>query len=101
MSLDDFGGPVSRALEGSLRDKVRKHGLVVWLDTNGDYTALVDRLMAARARGALTYAVYAFRGSHLALMRALEGVAGGTQPAQAVIHLPGPSQESVKALPAV
>ena len=74
-----LGGPVSAALEADLRSAVRRHGIVVWLDQAEHYTGFVDRLRALRAAGALPYEVHAFRGSHLALLLELDGVAAGTR----------------------
>jgi len=92
-------GPVSAALEADVREWVRKHGIVVWLDGDADYTAFVDSLIATRAAGQLPYDVRAFRGSFLDLMLALEGVAGGTEKVRLLVHLPGFTEESVKATP--
>lgn len=94
-----LGGPVSAALEADLRSWVRRQGVVVWLDQGGHYTGFVDRLKAAREAGALPYDVRAFRGSHLALMMALEGIAGGTEKVPLVIHLPGFNEETVRNTP--
>jgi hypothetical protein len=94
-----INGPVSAALEADLRTWVRRQGIVVWLDLDDHYTAFVDRLLAARAAGALPYALHAFRGSYLALMLALEGIAGGADKIPLVIHLPGFNEERVAQTP--
>jgi hypothetical protein len=94
-----FGGPVSAALEADLRLWVRQHGIAVWLDRKSRYTSFVDRLTVARKAGELPYEVRAFRGSHLALMMELEGIAGGTEKVPVVIHLPGFNEETVKQSP--
>jgi hypothetical protein len=94
-----FGGPVSAALETDLRTWVRQHGIAVWLDSKGRYTGFVDRLVAARKAGELPYEVRAFRGSHLALMMQLEGIASGTEKVPVVIHLPEFTEETVKYTP--
>ena len=91
--------PVSAALESDLRGWVRRHGIVAWLDADGAYTAFVDRLAALRSSGALPYEVRAYRGSHLALMLSLEGLAGGADGAQLVVHLPGFNEENVRETP--
>ena len=98
-SATGLGGPVSAALEADLRSWVRRHGIVVWLDQAGTYSEFVERLQALRAAGALPYEVHAFRGSHLALMMALDGVAAGTEKAPLVIHLPGFTEETVRQTP--
>ena len=98
-SATGLSGPVSAALEADLRSWVRRHGIVVWLDQAGTYSEFVERLQALRAAGALPYQVQAFRGSHLALMMALDGVAAGTEKAPLVIHLPGFTEETVRQTP--
>ena len=94
-----LGGPVSAALEADLRSWVRRQGVVVWLDQSGHYTAFVDRLKVVRDAGTLPYEVRAFRGSHLALMVALDGIATGTEKVPLVIHLPGFTEETVRNTP--
>jgi PglZ domain len=94
-----LGGPVSAALEADLRLAVLRNGIVVWLDQAGDYTGFAERLRALRATGALPYQVHAFRGSHLALMLELDGVAAGTEEVPLVIHLPGLTREAMRATP--
>lgn len=98
-SVASFGGPVSASLEADVRSRVRQQGVVVWLDQAGHYGEFVDRLTAARAAGELPYAVHAFRGSHLALMMELDGVAAGAVKVPLVVHLPGLSEETVKQTP--
>ena len=48
-----MGGPVSEALEASLRRRVQQQGVVLWLDMSDDYGAFVERLCAERAAGKL------------------------------------------------
>ena len=93
------GGPVSEALEASLRRRVQQQGVVLWLDMSDDYSAFVDRLSAQRTAGKLPYEVCTFRGSYLELMLQLESQAGGVEKSQLVVHLPGLNEESVKATP--
>jgi hypothetical protein len=98
-STAGLGGPVSASLEADLRSWVRRQGVVVWLDQAGHYGGFVDRLQALCDAGALPYEVHAFRGSHLALMMALDGVAAGTEKVPLVIHLPGFTEETVRQTP--
>src|SRR5262249_21162288 len=56
-------------------------------------------LSAAREGGDLPYDVRAFRGSHLALMLSLEGVAGGAERVPLLVHLPGYNDDTVKEIP--
>ncbi len=93
------GGPVSAALEAELRAYVGQKRVVVWLDQAGHYTAFVDDLIALRKAGECPFDVHGFRGSHLALMMALEGVAAGADPAPVLIHLPGFTEETVRETP--
>jgi hypothetical protein len=90
---------VSAILEADLRSWVRRRGVVVWLDQAGQYGEFVDRLQTLRNAGTLPYEVHAFRGSHLALMMALDGVAAGTEKVPLVIHLPGFTEETVRQTP--
>lgn len=95
----EFGGPVSACLEADLRAWVRRQGVVVWLDHAGHYNEFVDRLEALYESGSLPYEVHAFRGSHLSLMLALDGVAAGTEKVPLVVHLPGFTEETVRSTP--
>ncbi len=94
-------GPVSTTLEADLRATVRKHGVVAWLDADGHYTGFVDRLAAARADHPeqVPFALLAYRGSHLALMLAAEGLAAGVERTSLVVHLPRFTEDRVKASP--
>lgn len=94
-----LGGAITERLLAELREKVRQHGIVIWLDHAGAYSELVDRLIEQRSAGAFPYDIFAFRGSYLELMLKLEGVAGGAEKVPLVIHLPGFGEESVKQSP--
>ena len=97
--MNDLSGPVSRVLEGELRDWVARHALVIWLDGDAHYVDFVDELQRLRRQGELPYDVYTFRGSFLELMLELEEVMGGLDATRAVLHLPGFNEESVKSTP--
>ena len=92
-------GPVSTRLEEEVRGQVSRRGLVIWLDPSDTYSQFVDDLRARRAAKELPYEVLAYRGSHLELMMALEGVAGGLEPPPLVIHMPGFNEESIRETP--
>lgn len=98
-TMAGLDGPVSASLEADLRSWVRRQGVVVWLDQAGYYTQFVGRLQELADAGELPYQVHAFRGSHLALMLALDGVAAGTEKVPLVIHLPGFTEDAVKQTP--
>lgn len=95
--------PVSAHLEADLRSKIRQNGVVTWLDADGHYTAFVDRLTARRAEDArsVPFAVLPYRGSHLALMLAAEGLAAGVERTPLLIHLPSFNPDRVKDSPAL
>ena len=92
-------GPVSALLESDVRDRVRRHGVILWLDLDGHYTDFVDRLITDSKAGQIPYAVHALRGSYLELLLSLENVAGGASPVPLLIHLPGCNEESVRQTP--
>jgi hypothetical protein len=92
-------GPISTALEAELRKQVQQNGIVIWLDRDGHYTELVDRLRSLRAEEQLPYAVHGFRGSHLALLLDLDAVAAGSDPPRLLIHLPGFTEDTVTQTP--
>ncbi|HEV2853830.1 MAG TPA: BREX-6 system phosphatase PglZ [Thermoanaerobaculia bacterium] len=92
-------GPISAALEADLRDWVRRHGIVVWLDIEGLYSGFVDRLAGLRGEEDLSYEVLAYRGSYLELMLALEPLTSGVERTRMVIHMPGFNEESVASTP--
>jgi hypothetical protein len=92
-------GPVSKTLEADVREWVRKHGIVVWLDLDNHYCGFIDRLMLLRKQGELPYEVRAYRGSYLELLLALEPLESGTGKTPLVIHLPGFNEDSVRSTP--
>ncbi len=104
-------GPVSATLIAELREEARKHGVLVWLDKDGIYTDLVDTLIRARAKasapteGSLAvessstsgfpYPLFAYRGSFLELMLALDGHVDGATMRPLVLHMPGFNEEDM------
>ena len=92
-------GPVSQVLEAELRAGVRKHGVLVWLDLDDHYSGFVDALIRLRAQVDLPYTVCAWRGSFLELLLTLEPEAGDTQKTPLLIHLPGFTEDTVRATP--
>jgi hypothetical protein len=92
-------GPVSQALEADLREQARQHGILVWLDKEGTYTAFADALGARAAGGEFAIPVRRFRGSYLELMLALEGVADGITKTPLIVHVPGHTEESLAQTP--
>ncbi len=92
-------GPVSALLEQQLRERVRKHGVVVWLDLDDHYAPFVDGLQALRERDEVPYAVHAYRGSFLELLLAMEREAAGVESVPLVIHAPGFNEELIRHTP--
>lgn len=92
-------GPVSQALEADLREQARQHGILVWLDKEGAYTAFADELSERAIRGEFAIPVRRFRGSYLEVMMALEGVADGITKSPLIVHVPGHTEESITQTP--
>ena len=92
-------GPVSSALEAALGEEARQHGIVVWLDRDGTYTAFADRLRQRAERGEFPHPVRCLRGSYLELMRQLDGVEDGIGMTPLVLHVPGHTEDSIAATP--
>ena len=90
---------MSGVLENELRQKVRRHGLVVWIDSSGAYSSLVQQLQTMRAAGEVTYDVFTFRGSFLELLFEIEPFTGGTSAKPLVVHMPGFNLESMRETP--
>jgi hypothetical protein len=92
-------GPLERALVDELREELRQHGIVFWLDKDAHYTGLVDRLRASHQSGAFPYPVVPFRGSYLEMMLALEPFANELVPERVLVHMPGHTEQSVRKTP--
>jgi len=90
---------ITTALEQQLLGELRRRGIVVWLDRDRRYTDYVDDLVARYARSGFPYPVVAFRGSFLDTMLALEDCAGGLDPTPLLIHMPGFTEDMMRATP--
>lgn len=90
-------GPVSAAAVAELREEARQHGVLVWLDKDATYTALVDRLIAEPE--AFPFPVLAYRGSFLELMLALDGTEDGVTMQPLVLHMPGFNEDDITQTP--
>ncbi len=91
--------PVSAALSEDVATYVRRHTVAVWLDVHGHFDGFVDRLATTSAQDGAGYAVRAYRGSFLELMLGLDGVADDAGESRLLVHLPGFTEETVKATP--
>lgn len=92
-------GPIAAALEQELLGELRRHGIVVWLDTAGTYTRFVDGLAARAKSGDFPFPVVPFRGSFLELVLALEPFGSGLDSAPLLVHMPGYAEDSVRRTP--
>jgi hypothetical protein len=91
--------PVSAMLEAELREQARQHGVIVWLDKEGTYTGLADRLRDRGVTEAFPIPVRCLRGSYLELMLALEDLEDGVGMTALVVHAPGLNQDSIAETP--
>ena len=92
-------GPVTQALQAELLQKVRRQGIVVWLDKDASYTAFVDQLSEQYKSGAFPCPVVGFRGSFLDTLFALETYGSGYEKHSLVIHMPGFNEDSIRTTP--
>ncbi len=89
----------SASLAQELKKKVREHGIVAWLDTDGRYIGFASAI--ARGEHGFPYPVVSFQGSYLELMLALEKYGNEPLPEHLVLHLPGLNKDTVKETPAL
>lgn len=89
----------SLALQQEVQSKLRRHGIVIWLDPGRSYTRFVEGLVARHASGDFPYPVLGFRGSFLELLLALEPHGNGLDRHPLLIHMPGFNSDSIKATP--
>lgn len=90
---------ITGVLEEELKEKLRKYGIVVWLDKDKHYSTYVDNLVERYARGEFFAAVVAFRGSYLKMLLALEPYNNREDPNRLLIHMPGHTEESIRKTP--
>lgn len=92
-------GPISSALEEEVLRKVRRQGIVVWLDKDNAYGAFVDGLMARHQAKDLREPVVAYRGSFLETMLALEPYGMGVDNEPLLVHVPGLTKLTIRETP--
>ncbi len=93
--------PVSAAIEQEVTSYTSRHGLTLWLDRDGHYTTVVDKMAACYRSGEPGIPVVAFRGSWLELMLAMEDLGGRHTNDALLIHLPGHTEETIAETPAL
>lgn len=95
--------PVSTALEADVLAYARKHGVTVWLDRDGQYSAfaadLAARQAAKAAAGERGVPVVAHRGSFIETLLALDGLAEGHTQEALIVHVPGYTEETILETP--
>lgn len=92
-------GLISSVLEEEIKEKLRKYGIVVWLDKDKHYSAYVDELVERHARGEFFAPVVAFRGTYLEMLLGLESYNNREDPDRLLIHMPGHTEESIRKTP--
>lgn len=92
--------PITAALEAQISHEIRQHGLVIWLDKDGLYTAYVDDLIQRYQAGHFFAPVVAFRGSFLELLLDLETQNQDDSTAKnLLIHMPGHTEQTIRTTP--
>ena len=91
-------GPVTETLLDALRRTILAKSIVVWLDKDGHYSALVDELVG-EGPARVGARVLAYRGSYLELMRQLATLSEGVDPSPLLVHIPGANQDTIVRTP--
>ncbi len=92
-------GPITSALEEEIKQKLRKRGVVIWLDKHNVYSDYVDSLIERYQQKDFLFPAVAFRGSFLEMMFALEPYGNGVDMEQILIHMPGHTEDTVRNTP--
>ncbi|MBW4672228.1 MAG: BREX-6 system phosphatase PglZ [Cyanomargarita calcarea GSE-NOS-MK-12-04C] len=92
-------GIITNVLEMEVKEKLRQHGIVVWLDKDAYYSAYVDTLIERHAKNDFFVPVIAFRGSYLEMLFALESYCNGLDKDRLLIHMPGHTEETIRKTP--
>ena len=92
-------GPASALLEQELTERIRRQGIVVWLDRDKSFTTFVDRLAERHAAGTFAHPVVGFRGSFLEMLFALEARGSGYDRNPLLIHMPGFNEDGIRGTP--
>jgi hypothetical protein len=88
-------GTITASLEDDLKQRVRQHGIVIWLDKDAHYTGYVDQLVQRYQNQDFPFPVVPFRGSYLEMLLALEPYGNGDLPDRVIVHLPGHNTDTV------
>jgi hypothetical protein len=92
-------GIISEYIKNKLSQDIRTKGLLVWLDKENEFSALVDTWIAQKKEGRFHYDIFAFRGSFLELMVQSKDVLSSRDMPKCVIHMPGFNEQEIKETP--
>lgn len=90
---------LTAAVEADVLSEAKRHGTVLWLDRDGVYGAVADRLAERHATGESGVPVVRFRGSFLETLEDLAPYGDGHTPQALIVHLPGVSEDLLKSSP--
>jgi hypothetical protein len=88
-------GIISEYIEKKLEAETRSKGLLIWLDTKGDYITLVDSLIERYKVGDWPVPIFAFRGSFIELMAESAHLLSGRNMPKGIIHVPGVNEDDI------
>lgn len=89
--------PITQTLRTTLREELRDHPILIWLDKDSAYSTFVDELRSEPSN--FPAPVIAHRGSYLESMMALEAHGSGIDPSPLLLHLPQTNEDSVRETP--
>jgi hypothetical protein len=92
-------GIIAEYIKNKLSQDIRTRGLLVWLDKENEFSALVDTWIAQKKEGRFHYDIFAFRGSFLELMVQSKDVLSSSDMPKCVIHMPGFNEQEIKETP--
>jgi hypothetical protein len=92
-------GVIAEHIKKKLEQDLRSKGLLIWLDKENEFTALVDGWIEQKKEGLFHYDIFAFRGSFLELMVQSQNVLSTKDMPKCVIHMPGFNEQDIKDTP--
>ncbi|MGK0139641.1 MAG: hypothetical protein ACI9DJ_003103, partial [Algoriphagus sp.] len=92
-------GVISEHIKKKLEQDLRSKGLLIWLDKDNEFNALVDSWIEQKKDGLFHYDIFAFRGSFLELMVQSQNVLSTKDMPKCVIHMPGFNEQDIKDTP--
>ncbi len=92
-------GPVTATLEEELKQQLRRHGIVIWLDNRGAYSEYADALAARCTAKDFPFPVVVFRGSFLETFLDLAPHADDVDRTPLLIYMPGFTEDDIRRTP--